>query len=122
MEERNISQNINKKNTLYSNNIKKASFSSLVNHSNKQKLIYRAYSKKYGNVIPTNSPIDSTFDRKRFAKTPKNLFKFKDKKFLMKRAKTIQTMKKSESKITADSLERSDNLMMQKLDLDLINI
>ena len=40
----------------------------------------------------------------------------------MKRAKTLQTFKKTESKETNDSFEKSEFFLGQKIDMDLINI
>ena len=112
---------LKKKKSIFSINDKKESFSSLVNN-NKQKYAFQSYAKQYGNI--RNSHLESLNDKKRIARTPKNFnFKNRDKKHsIMKRAKTLQTIKKSESKLTNDSFEKSEFFLGQKIDMDLINI
>ena len=115
---------LKKKKSIFSINDKKESFSSLVNvnNNNKQKYAFQSYVKQYGNI--RNSHLESLNDKKRIARTPKNFnFKNRDKKHsIMKRAKTLQTIKKSESKLTNDSFEKSEFFLGQKIDMDLINI
>ena len=118
---------LKKKPTLRSINGKKESFSSLINithNNNSQKYAFQSFAKQYGRAIYRNAQLESVNDKRRIAKTPKNFnFKRADKKqSLMKRAKTLQTLKKSESKITNDSYERSEFFLGQKIDMDLINI
>ena len=114
---------LKKNKSIFSINDKKESFSSLVNiNNNKQKYAFQSYAKQYGNI--RNSHLESLNDKKRVARTPKNFnFKNRDKKHsIMKRAKTLQTIKKSESKLTNDSFEKSEFFLGQKIDMDLINI
>ena len=115
---------IKKRQTLFSINQKKNSFNSLINiTNNKQKYAFQSLVKQYGNSIIRNSQIDSVNDKRRIAKTPKNfMFKKGDKKnVLMKRAKTLQTLKKCES-ATNESFEKSEFFMGQKIDMELLNI
>ena len=100
----------------------KDSFSSLVsinNNNNKHKFTFQSFAKQYG-----RNQLESVNDKRRIAKTPKNfIFKSKDKKQnIMKRAKTYQTLKQSNTRIANESYDRSENLMGQKIDMDLINI
>ena len=118
---------LKKKPTLISINGKKESFSSLVNvthNNNNQKYAFQSFAKQYGRSILRNAQLESVNDKRRIAKTPKNFnFKRGDKKqSIMKRAKTLQTLKKTESNITNESYERSDFYLGQKIDMDLINI
>ena len=116
---------LNKNQSIYSINNKKGSFSSLINTpKNKQPYAFQAFAKQYGNSVIRNSQVESLNDKVRFAKTPKNfIFKRGDKKqLIMKRAKTLQTIKKSESKLTNESFEKSEFFLGQKIDMDLINI
>ena len=114
---------LKKRKTIYSIN-NKDSFSSLININNnnnnsKIKFTFQTYAKQYG-----RNQHESVNDKRRIAKTPKNfIFKSRDKKqSIMKRAKTYQTIKQSDSKITNESYEKSENLVGQKIDMDLINI
>ena len=116
---------IKKKQTLYSIHQKKNSFNSLANISNnKPKNAFQSLVKQYGNSMIRNSQIESVNDKRRIAKTPKNfIFKRGDKKAsIMKRAKTLQTLKKCESGITNESYEKSEFFLGQKIDMDLIYI
>ena len=80
-------------------------------------------SKQYINSLIKNAQIESNYDKKRIVKTPNNfLFKRSDKKTNIKRAKTLQTLKKCDSRITNESYEKSDFFFGQKIDMDLINI
>ena len=115
---------INKHQTFFSNK-KKESFNSLMNIThNKQKFAFQSYVKQYGNSVFRNSQLSSANDKKRIAKTPKNfVFKKPEKKqSIMKRAKTIQILKKCESRVTNDSFEKSEFYLGQKIDMDLISI
>jgi hypothetical protein len=117
------SNSINNKNVNLVNK-KKESFNSLINiNHNKQKFAFQSYAKQYGSVM-RNSQLDSLNDKKRLAKTPKNcvIKKTEKKNSVMKRAKTLQILKKSESKITNDSFEKSEFFIGQKIDMDLISI
>ena len=116
---------LQKKNTLYSTNENINSFTAKANNAmkNKQFFAFKSISKQYISPIVKNSQIESVNDKKRMAKTPNNfLFKRSDKKQNIKRAKTLQLLKKCDSRITNESLERSDFFIGQKIDMDLINI
>jgi hypothetical protein len=90
---------------------------------NKQLFAFKSISKQYISPIIKISQIESVNDKKRMARTPNNfLFKRSDKKQNIKRAKTLQLLKKCNSKITNESYERSDFFIGQKIDMDLINI
>ena len=115
---------INKKHTFFSNK-KKESFNSLINISHsKQKFAFQSYAKQYGNSVLRSSQLSSVNDKRRIAKTPKNFYfkKAEKKQSIMKRAKTLQLLKKCESKVTNESFEKSEFYMGQKIDMDLISI
>ena len=116
---------LKKRKSMHLLNDKKESFSSLINinnnHNNKQVVVgFQSLAKQYGNSIIRGAQFGSVNDKRRIAKTPKN-FMFK-KQNLMKRAKTLQTIKKSESRLTNDSFEKSEFFLGQKIDMDLICI
>ena len=116
---------LQKKNTLYSTNENLNSFTAKANKAmkNKQFFAFKSISKQYISPIVKNSQIESVNDKKRITKTPNNFFfKRSDKKQNIKRAKTLQLLKKCNSKITNESYERSDFFIGQKIDMDLINI
>ena len=113
---------LKKKKTLYSTNEKLKNFSTSINNTNNKKfLAFKSMSKLYVNSIK-NYQIESVTDKKRITKSPNFLFKRSDKKQKIKRAKTLQTLKKCDSKPTIDSYEKSDFYIGQKIDIDLINI
>ena len=120
----NSNTSLQKKKTLFSTSEKKNPFSTSINNvSNKKLLAFKSMSKQYINSIIKNSQIESVYDKKRINKTPNNfLFKRSDKKTNIKRAKTLQTLKKCDSKITNESFEKSEFFFGQKIDMDLINI
>ena len=116
------SNSINNKKAKIANK-KKESFNSLMNiNHQKQNFAFQSYAKNYGSVM-RNSQLDSV-DKKRLAKTPKNcaIKKTEKKNIIMKRAKTLQIIKKSDSKMTNDSFEKSEFFIGQKIDMDLICI
>ena len=120
----NSNSSLIKKKTLYSSNEKINNFSSSINNTNNKKkfLAFKSMSKIYVNSIK-NYQIESVNDKKRITKSPNNfLFKRSDKKQKIKRAKTLQTLKKCDSKATNESYEKSDFYAGQKIDMDLINI
>ena len=120
----NANTSLNKKQTLFSINQKKNSFNSLINiTNNKQKYAFQSLAKQYGNTIIRNSQIESVNDKRRIAKTPKNFMFKKDNKknSIMKRAKTLQTLKKCKSQ-TNESFEKSEFFIGQKIDMELLNI
>ena len=116
---------LRKKNTLYSSNEKINSIPISINNTNNNKpyLAFKSLSKIYHHSGIKNSQIESLNDKKRISKTPNNFFfKRSDKKQNLKRAKTLQTLKKCDSKLTNESYEKSDFFIGQKIDMDLINI
>ena len=118
----NSNQNLNRKKTLFSTREKVNPFSSVINN-NKKFFPFKSMSKLYVNSIIKNSQIDFTNEKKRITKTPNNyVFKRSEKKQIVKRAKTLQTLKKCDSKITNESYEKSEFYFGQKIDMDLINI
>ena len=114
---------LKKKKSIYSINHKKESFTSL-NISNNKKYAFQAFAKHYGSSVLRNNQLESINDKRRIAKTPKNfIFKNRDKKqSIMQRAKTLQTLKKTESRVTNESYEKSEYFLGNKIDMDLINI
>ena len=102
---------LQKKNTLYSTNENLNSFTAKANKAmkNKQFFAFKSISKQYISPIVKNSQIESVNDKKRITKTPNNFFfKRSDKKQNIKRAKTLQLLKKCDSRITNESYEKSD--------------
>ena len=121
----NSNSSLQKRKTLFSTSDKKNPFSTSINNVNNKKFLpFKSMSKQYINSIIKNSQIDSVYDnKKRIAKTPNNfIFKRSDKKTNVKRAKTLQTLKKCDSKVTYESYEKSEFFLGQKIDMDLINI
>ena len=120
----NSNSNLNRKKTLFSTREKVSPLSAVSN--NKKYFPFKSMSKIYINSIIKNSQIDSSNEKKRIAKTPNNYNNYLnrrfDKKQIVKRAKTFQTLKKCYSKITNESYEKSELYCGQKIDLDLINI
>ena len=94
-----------------------------INNNNKKFLAFKSMSKLYINSVMKNAQIESVNEKKRIAKTPNNFFfKKSDKKQKIQKSKTLQTLQKSNSKVTNESFEKSDFYIGQKLDMDLINI
>ena len=94
---------LRKKNTLYSSNEKINSIPISINNTNNNKpyLAFKSLSKIYHHSGIKNSQIESLNDKKRISKTPNNFFfKRSDKKQNLKRVKTLQTLKKCDSKLT----------------------
>ena len=118
---------LQQKKTLYSTNEKVNPFNKTLinnnnNKNNKKYFAFNSMSKQYAKILLKNSQIEPNNNKKRISRTPNFLFKRSDKKQNIKKAKTFQSLKKCDSKVTNESYEKSDFFIGQKIDMDLINI